>query len=34
MKAVRYYGPGDMRVENIPEPVTGDKQIKIKVCRP
>ncbi|KAI0725437.1 alcohol dehydrogenase GroES domain protein [Fomitopsis betulina] len=32
MKAVRYYGPGDMRVENIPEPVTGDKQIKIKVC--
>ncbi|KAH9931565.1 alcohol dehydrogenase GroES domain protein [Fomitopsis serialis] len=33
MKAVRYYGPGDIRVDNIPEPTTGDKQIKIKhVC--
>ena len=36
MRAVRYYGPGDMRVEDIPEPVTGDGQVKIKVqcCTP
>ncbi|KZT69314.1 alcohol dehydrogenase GroES domain protein [Daedalea quercina L-15889] len=32
MKAVRYYGPGDIRVDDIPEPVTGDKQVKIKVA--
>ncbi|KAH9834786.1 alcohol dehydrogenase GroES domain protein [Rhodofomes roseus] len=31
MKAVRYYGPGDIRVDDIPEPSPGDKQIKIKV---
>lgn len=31
MKAVRYYGPGDIRVEDIPEPVVGDEQVKIKV---
>ncbi|KAL6304648.1 alcohol dehydrogenase GroES domain protein [Sparassis latifolia] len=31
MRAVRYHGPGDVRVEEIPEPVAGDGQIKIKV---
>lgn len=31
MRAVRYYGPGDIRVDDIPEPVTGDDQVKIKV---
>ncbi|KAH9910436.1 alcohol dehydrogenase GroES domain protein, partial [Amylocystis lapponica] len=30
MKAVRYYGPGDIRVEQVPEPVAGDTQVKIK----
>ncbi|KZT64228.1 alcohol dehydrogenase zinc-binding domain-containing protein [Daedalea quercina L-15889] len=31
MKAIRYYGPGDMRVDDMPEPVTGDRQVKIKL---
>lgn len=31
MRAVRYYGPGDIRVDDIPEPVAGDDQVKIKV---
>ena len=31
MKAIRYYGPGDMRLEDIPEPITGEKQVKVKV---
>ncbi|EKM78295.1 hypothetical protein AGABI1DRAFT_41723 [Agaricus bisporus var. burnettii JB137-S8] len=33
MKAGRYYGPGDIRVENIPEPVLTSDQVKIlTVC--
>ncbi|PCH36784.1 oxidoreductase [Wolfiporia cocos MD-104 SS10] len=32
MRAVRYYAPGDIRVENIPEPPVTDGQIKIKVA--
>lgn len=32
MRAVRYYGPGDLRVEQIPEPVAGDGQVKIKIA--
>lgn len=31
MKAARYYGPGDLRVEDIPEPVPTDGQVKVKV---
>jgi hypothetical protein len=31
MKAVRYYGPQDVRVEHIAEPVAGNGQVKIKV---
>ncbi len=34
MRAIRYYGPGDIRLEEIPEPQVGEKQIKIKVCYP
>ncbi|TFK82887.1 alcohol dehydrogenase GroES domain protein [Polyporus arcularius HHB13444] len=32
MRAIRYYGPGDIRLDNIPEPVVGPKQVKIKVA--
>ncbi|KAI0767646.1 GroES-like protein [Fomes fomentarius] len=32
MRAIRYYGPGDIRLEEIPEPQAGEKQIKIKVA--
>lgn len=32
MKAARYYGPGDVRVEQVEEPVVKAGQIKIKVC--
>jgi threonine dehydrogenase-like Zn-dependent dehydrogenase len=31
MKAARYYGPGDIRVEDIPEPVPTEGQVKVKV---
>ena len=31
MRAARYYGPGDVRVEEIPEPETRKGQVKIKV---
>ncbi|KAF9011734.1 alcohol dehydrogenase GroES domain protein [Cyathus striatus] len=30
MKAARYYGPGDVRVEDIPEPPTKNGHVKIK----
>lgn len=33
MRAARYYGPGDMRIDEIPEPVAGEGQVKIKVRR-
>jgi len=32
MRAIRYYGPGDIRVDEIPEPVAGDGQVKIKIA--
>ncbi|KAI0089575.1 alcohol dehydrogenase GroES domain protein [Irpex rosettiformis] len=33
MRAARYYGPGDVRVEEVPEPETRKGQVKIKlVC--
>ncbi|EKM78294.1 hypothetical protein AGABI1DRAFT_129413 [Agaricus bisporus var. burnettii JB137-S8] len=32
MKAARYYGPGDLRVEDIPEPVPTDGQVKVKIA--
>ncbi|KAJ3547819.1 hypothetical protein NMY22_g1500 [Coprinellus aureogranulatus] len=32
MKAARYYGPGDVRVEDVPEPTVGHGQVKIKVA--
>jgi hypothetical protein len=31
MRAARYYGPGDVRVENIQEPQPLKGQLKIKV---
>ena len=31
MKAARYYGPGDVRVEEIPEPELRPGQVKLKV---
>ena len=31
MRAARYYGPGDVRVEDIPEPQVKPGQVKIKV---
>ncbi|WIY82281.1 zinc-dependent dehydrogenase [Propionimicrobium sp. PCR01-08-3] len=31
MKAVRFYAPGDVRIEDVPEPVCGPKEVKIKV---
>ncbi|PCH36785.1 GroES-like protein [Wolfiporia cocos MD-104 SS10] len=30
MRAARYYGPGEMRVEDVPEPVVKEGQVKIK----
>ena len=32
MRAIRYYGPGDIRLDNIPEPQVKEGQVKIKVC--
>ncbi|KAI0767614.1 chaperonin 10-like protein [Fomes fomentarius] len=31
MRAARYYGPGDIRIDEIPEPFPGPDQVKIKV---
>lgn len=31
MKALRFYAPGDVRVEDVPEPVCGPKEVKIRV---
>ncbi|OBZ76638.1 (R,R)-butanediol dehydrogenase [Grifola frondosa] len=31
-KAARYYGPGDVRIDDIPEPAVGAGQVKIKVA--
>ena len=31
MRAIRYYGPGDLRLEDVPEPISGPGQIKVKV---
>lgn len=31
MKAVRFYAPGDVRIEDIPEPECGPDEIKVKV---
>lgn len=31
MRALRFYAPGDVRLEDVPEPVCGPKEIKIKV---
>ncbi|PIL28856.1 hypothetical protein GSI_08902 [Ganoderma sinense ZZ0214-1] len=32
MRAIQYYGPGDIRLEEIPEPIVGPGQVKIKVA--
>ncbi|KAF9461749.1 alcohol dehydrogenase GroES domain protein [Collybia nuda] len=32
MKAARSYGPGDIRVEQIEEPVAGEGQVKVKIA--
>ncbi|MES8308108.1 alcohol dehydrogenase, partial [Cutibacterium acnes] len=31
MKAIRFHAPEDVRLEDIPEPECGPKEIKIKV---
>lgn len=31
MKALRYHAPGDVRIEDIPEPVCGPEEVKIRV---
>ena len=31
MKALRFYAPGDVRVEDVPEPECGPREVKIKV---
>ncbi|KAI0357735.1 L-threonine 3-dehydrogenase [Trametes cingulata] len=31
MRAIRYYGPADIRLEEVPEPVAGPGQVKVKV---
>lgn len=32
MRAARFYGPGDIRVEDTPEPVPKEGQVKVKVA--
>ncbi|KAM5546077.1 hypothetical protein V8D89_000203 [Ganoderma adspersum] len=32
MRAIRYYGPGDIRLEEVPEPAVGPGQVKVKVA--
>jgi hypothetical protein len=32
MKAARFYGPGDIRIEQIPEPEPQPGHVKVKVC--
>ncbi|KAH9848120.1 alcohol dehydrogenase GroES domain protein [Lenzites betulinus] len=32
MRAIRYYGPEDMRLDHIPEPTPGEGQVKIKIA--
>ncbi|EMD36840.1 hypothetical protein CERSUDRAFT_95115 [Gelatoporia subvermispora B] len=32
MKAARYYGPGDIRIEDVPEPAPSRGQLKIKIA--
>jgi len=32
MRAAMFYGPGDLRVEEVPEPVPGPEQVKIKIA--
>ena len=31
MRALRFYAPGDVRLEDVPEPECGPKEVKIKV---
>ena len=31
MKALRFYAPGDLRVEDVPEPSCGVDEVKIRV---
>ena len=31
MKAIRYHAPEDLRLDDIPEPSVGPKQVKVKV---
>ena len=33
MRAARYYSPGDVRVEDVPEPKVGARQVKLRVTR-
>ncbi|KAI8988992.1 hypothetical protein BD414DRAFT_485614 [Trametes punicea] len=32
MRAIRFYGPHDVRLDDIPEPILGPGQVKVKVC--
>lgn len=34
MKAARYYGPGIVKLDQVPEPQAKEGQVKIKVCIP
>ena len=33
MKAARYYGPGNVKLDQVPEPQAKEGQVKIKVYR-
>ena len=34
MKAARYYGPGNVKLDQVPEPQAKEGQVKIKVYPP
>ena len=31
VKALRFYAPGDLRIEEVPEPVCGPDEVKLRV---
>ena len=31
MKAARFHGPGDIRIDDVPEPTVGPGQVKVDV---
>lgn len=32
MKSVRFHGPGDIRLDEVEEPICGKGQVKVGVC--